>query len=394
MKAFLLTIVCLVLLNFFGLIQYNYLIYMINAYFVAYFIYHAWVRRKLGGAFNVALSVLLVGLILSCISSSYYEGSNPLYVYFAYQFVLAIYFYSVLLHKRPKVADVEKSLAYLSIALCVFYIVQYIAFQNGITLTDNFAEGFDAEEGGMVRFRAVGSALAAWAYFYGLNQMLVSKKKAKSNIILLVLGLTVILLMSFRTMIVGLMICTLIMVIKVNGFKSGLLKYLFLLFVGVVVAYNVPVIQKKVDYMIEKQQSDQNFQNEDYIRWINYYYHLNENTQDDWEYWLGVGLNADKKSHLCIKEDRLMEQHLSWVDWGLVGLSWQVGIISVIGMLIYSVKIIRYRFGKRQACISVFFLYLVLISITTLEFARAGNFLVQALVLYLASCYMNNKQKT
>lgn len=392
MKAFLITFVCLVLLNFFGLVQYNYLIYMINAYFVAHFVYYAWIRRKLGGTFNVALSVLLIGLILSCVSSSYYEDSKPLYVYFAYQFILSIYFYSVLLHKSPKVANVEKALAYLSIALCVFYIVQYVAFQNGIAITDSFAEGFDAEEGTMVRFRAVGSALAAWAYFYGLNKILVSKKKAKSNIILLVLGLSVILLMSFRTMIVGLMVCTLVMVIKVNGFKSGLFKYLFLLFFGVVIAYNVPVIQKKVDYMIEKQQSDQNFQNDDYIRWINYYYHLDENTQDDWEYWLGVGLNADKNSHLCIKEEQLMEQHLSWVDWGLIGLSWQVGIISVIGMLIYSVKVIKYRFDKQQVCISVFFLYLVLISITTLEFARAGNFLVQALVLYLASYYMNNKQ--
>lgn len=392
MKALLITLFSLVLLNFFGLVQYTYIIYAINAYFIANFIYSVWIRRKVKTPFDFALSVVLVGLILSGISSSYYENSNPLYVYFAYQFILALYFYIILVNKDTQVKHVEKALTYLSLALCVFYIVQYIAFQRGIVLTDMFADGYDAEAGDLVRFRAVGSALAAWAYFYGLNGVLVSQKKSFLKVLLLVLGLAVILLMSFRTMVAGLMLCTLVMVIKVNGLKSGLFKYLFLLFVAIVVAYNVPTVQKKIDYMIEKQQGDQTFANDDYIRWINFYYHLDENTKDDVEYYLGVGLNADKNSSLCIKEDILMKQHLSWVDWGLIGLSWQVGLLTVLGMLLYSFKVIKFRFEPEQVCISVFFLYLVLISITTLEFARTGNFVVQALVLYLATYYIK-KQK-
>lgn len=393
MKALLITLFSLVLLNFFGLVQYTYIIYAINAYFIANFIYSVWIRRKVKTPFDFALSVVLVGLILSGISSSYYENSNPLYVYFAYQFILALYFYIILVNKDTQVKHVEKALTYLSLALCVFYIVQYIAFQRGIVLTDMFADGYDAEAGALVRFRAVGSALAAWAYFYGLNGVLVSQKKSFFKVLLLVLGLAVILLMSFRTMVAGLMLCTLVMVIKVNGLKSGLFKYLFLLFVAIVVAYNVPTVQKKIDYMIEKQQGDQTLANDDYIRWINFYYHLDENTKDDVEYYLGVGLNADKNSSLCIKEDNLMKQHLSWVDWGLIGLSWQVGLLTVLGMLLYSFKVIKFRFEPEQVCISVFFLYLVLISITTLEFARTGNFVVQALVLYLATYYIK-KTKT
>lgn len=393
MKALLITLFSLVLLNFFGLVQYTYIIYAINAYFIANFIYSVWIRRKVKTPFDFALSVVLVGLILSGISSSYYENSNPLYVYFAYQFILALYFYIILVNKDTQVKHVEKALTYLSLALCVFYIVQYIAFQRGIVLTDMFADGYDAEAGDLVRFRAVGSALAAWAYFYGLNGVLVSQKKSFLKVLLLVLGLAVILLMSFRTMVAGLMFCTLVMVIKVNGLKSGLFKYLFLLFVAIVVAYNVPTVQKKIDYMIEKQQGDQTLANDDYIRWINFYYHLDENTKDDVEYYLGVGLNADKNSSLCIKEDNLMEQHLSWVDWGLIGLSWQVGLLTVLGMLLYSFKVIKFRFEPEQVCISVFFLYLVLISITTLEFARTGNFVVQALVLYLATYYIKKQNK-
>lgn len=393
MKALLITLFSLVLLNFFGLVQYTYIIYAINAYFIANFIYSVWIRRKVKTPFDFALSVVLVGLILSGISSSYYENSNPLYVYFAYQFILALYFYIILVNKDTQVKHVEKALTYLSLALCVFYIVQYIAFQRGIVLTDMFADGYDAEAGDLVRFRAVGSALAAWAYFYGLNGVLVSQKKSFLKVLLLVLGLAVILLMSFRTMVAGLMLCTLVMVIKVNGLKSGLFKYLFLLFVAIVVAYNVPTVQKKIDYMIEKQQGDQTFANDEYIRWINFYYHLDENTKDDVEYYLGVGLNADKNSSLCIKEDNLMEQHLSWVDWGLIGLSWQVGLLTVLGMLLYSFKVIKFRFEPEQVCISVFFLYLVLISITTLEFARTGNFVVQALVLYLATYYIKKQNK-
>lgn len=393
MKALLITLFSLVLLNFFGLVQYTYIIYAINAYFIANFIYSVWIRRKVKTPFDFALSVVLVGLILSGISSSYYENSNPLYVYFAYQFILALYFYIILVNKDTQVKHVEKALTYLSLALCVFYIVQYIAFQRGIVLTDMFADGYDAEAGDLVRFRAVGSALAAWAYFYGLNGVLVSQKKSFLKVLLLVLGLAVILLMSFRTMVAGLMLCTLVMVIKVNGLKSGLFKYLFLLFVAIVVAYNVPTVQKKIDYMIEKQQGDQTLANDDYIRWINFYYHLDENTKDDVEYYLGVGLNADKNSSLCIKEDNLMEQHLSWVDWGLIGLSWQVGLLTVLGMLLYSFKVIKFRFEPEQVCISVFFLYLVLISITTLEFARTGNFVVQALVLYLATYYIKKQNK-
>ena len=217
MKALLITLFSLVLLNFFGLVQYTYIIYAINAYFIANFIYSVWIRRKVKTPFDFALSVVLVGLILSGISSSYYENSNPLYVYFAYQFILALYFYIILVNKDTQVKHVEKALTYLSLALCVFYIVQFIAFQRGIVLTDMFADGYDAEAGDLVRFRAVGSALAAWAYFYGLNGVLVSQKKSFLKVLLLVLGLAVILLMSFRTMVAGLMLCTLGSLAKACG---------------------------------------------------------------------------------------------------------------------------------------------------------------------------------
>lgn len=378
----------LILMRFFGAMHFYYPIYLINIFVLLIFVFKVWIKKDIKTPFDSGFKLLLVGLIASIISSCYYEYSNVWDVFSAYYYIISIFFFYFLCYTKTNPLQVEKALIILSIIMCILYIIEYIGYERGFSVIGNDAYNL-AESGSDLRLRMDGSALAGFAYFYGLCRLLINKGLKSLNVALIALGLIVIILMAFRTMLVGIMSVSLILSIYLKGTKSSLVRSMIFGFIIIISLYNVPFIHDKIEYMIEKQQQGtQSFTNEDYVRWINLDYHLNDYTESSIEYFFGSGMNSNQKSNVFIKNEALRDSHLLWVDWGLLGLSWMIGIISVIGMIIYSVIVIIRKYNAEYYYIPSFFLYLVLISITTNEFARTGNFVVQSLVLYLAFCYM------
>ena len=74
---------------------------------------------------------------------------------------------------------------------------------------------------------------------------------------------------------------------------------------------------------------------------------------------------------------------IDWTDLGLLSLSWMIGLITVLAMIAYSIKAFLLKVPSEYYYIGVWFIYLVIVSFTTAEFFRSGNFIVQALALYL-----------
>ena len=388
MKTLGVIIFTLIQLNFFGLFNYLYVTYIISIYFIYLFVVDVWIKQKFDKYLTLSFSMIMIGLILSMISSNHYEGSKYWDVFRSYQFIFSILYFVFLARKKTSKRDFEKALEILCLLFGSFYVLQFILYQMGYSMlatsSDNFDRGLD------VRIRIIGSALSSLGYFYGLCRIWACRGRKNINYTLLILGLSITLLMAFRTMIVGLLLGTIVLAIKMKGFVSGTVRTLIISgFLGCAL-YCIPIVQQKVDYMVAKQQGDENFDNDDYIRLINLDYHLNEYFQSDVEYFLGSGINRNPKSSLYVKNDDLAEMHMDWVDWGIFGLSWMVGTLTVIGMLFYSLYVICRKYPKEAQYIPVFFIYLLMISITTNEFARTGNFVVQALVLYIS--YIYNKE--
>ena len=79
----------------------------------------------------------------------------------------------------------------------------------------------------------------------------------------------------------------------------------------------------------------------------------------------------------------LANRGIYWVDFGLLSLSWVLGIPAVLGMILYSIKASFLKVSSEYYYLGIWFMYLVASSFTTAEFFREGNFIVQALALYL-----------
>jgi hypothetical protein len=88
--------------------------------------------------------------------------------------------------------------------------------------------------------------------------------------------------------------------------------------------------------------------------------------------------------------ESLTELGIFFDDWGLLGLSWIIGIIAVLAMIAYSVKSIFINVPYNYYYLGIWFIYILAISFTTREFYREGNFIVQAIALYvLEKIYFN-----
>jgi len=374
----------LVVLDFFGLFGIRCVSYAIHLVFIANFINKVWMKREVPLYFSLPFSLILIGFACSIVSSVVYEDSSVWKLFSGGRFLLSVFYLFFIELFQPDRKDVEQALVILSIMMCSFYIIQFVCMMFGVSLLPTKIDLEDVETTD-IRMRMRGSALSAFAYFYGFCKLWNKEGRTGVNIALVVLGATVILLMSFRTMIAALAIVTVYLAIRNSDETSPLLNKVLIGVIPLLLAATLPVVQDKFDYMIEKQMSGSaTFLNKDYVRWQNLAFHYNGFFHDNVEYFFGSGIAAKNGTLYAAKLAFANSSHYMWVDWGLLGLSWMVGIITVIGILLYVWRVLKINYDRTDSYVFAFFLYLILVSITTNEFARSGNFVVQALVLYLA----------
>jgi len=229
-----------------------------------------------------------------------------------------------------------------------------------------------------IRIRLSASGLASLGYFMGLNKFF----KQRNLLYLAASGICfgVIFLMGFRTMLAGLVLFSLILTVRFYGFSWKLFGYgLSVVFLFILIL-QVPVFEEKLELMIERN-TTQNFFNPNYIRFITLRYFTGEHFHSWEEYILGSGYPSIESTYgkymLSLRDSGIYYQ-----DWGLIGLSWITGIVPVVIMIFYSIKSYRIRVPKEFYYLGTWFIYLVIVSFTTMEFYRPGNFVVQAIVLF------------
>jgi asparagine N-glycosylation enzyme membrane subunit Stt3 len=72
-----------------------------------------------------------------------------------------------------------------------------------------------------------------------------------------------------------------------------------------------------------------------------------------------------------------------WEDLGLIGFYIVIGAITLLGLLWYTIKAIYIKVPPDNLYISIYFIYLLIVSLTTMEIYRPGIFVVEAIGLYL-----------
>lgn len=198
-----------------------------------------------------------------------------------------------------------------------------------------------------------------------------------------IVGLYVIVLMNFRSLLFVLPLFLFFYLYKVNKIKIESVVYIL---ISIVILYALYLYFQPVKFAIDamfERAEDNNFSNSDYIRNINLNYFLNVHFKSPLEYFFGSGMPYKASNIYANQMIELAQYHkIFWVDWGLLGLSWMLGVLPVMAMVYYCV--IAYKKSNANTYfLSIWLLFLISCSITSKEFYREGNLVIQALVLYL-----------
>lgn len=336
---------------------------------------------------------LIVFLLVNILFCQYSKGQSFYRTFLVTIPFIYIFYYYVLRYYNMSIQGMEKLILILAYTFCICYLLQYMVYPTIIFSGARVMENVDTQG---LRMRLAGQGLSSLGYFYALTNILNKKSKNKiTNIILMVLCFTVIFLMGFRTMSAFILLMTVVTIIKVNGFNLKFFAYTTIIAIAVNFSLQTKVVSKIIDQMAERQENE-NLNNEDYIRVTQFVYFTQDHFDNIGEYIMGSGvpsMGVDPSSY-GRKMEKLQNDGINWVDWGLLSLSWIIGIPAVLVMIFYSFKVILLKLPIDYFYVKIWFIYLLVSSFTTMEFYRQGNFIVQAMVLFIAEKahkqYINN----
>lgn len=294
---------------------------------------------------------------------------------------------------RPTVIDAQKVLVNLSIITSFIYIVQYILYPYGIAILPLNEDLLTSTSTEVARFRIAGSGIFSLAYFYGINQYILKAKV--SYLLISFINIIPILLMGFRTMLAGIVLFSIIILIRLLRKRLiFIVPYTLVAIIFIAILMQVPAVESRISYMIEKQnEGSQTFANSDYIRWVQFRYFTHDHPKGVLDHILGSGRPNGLTEYGSYSRS-LQDNGLHYNDWGIIGLSWIIGPFTVLTLLWLNLKAIRLIPNNRYEYIAIWFIYLIAISFSSMEYYRPGNYTIQALALYIAyKAYTTEKKR-
>lgn len=301
-----------------------------------------------------------------------------------------IFIFFLFLKLKINKQTTEKTIIIFGTLTSTIYIIQFILLQKGIVFLQVQENAIELATD--ARFRIACSASIFLAYFCALNKYLIYKNK-KYLIILFITFLPII-IQAFRAQIAALIVFTIIMIYIF--WKKGLFKInkiIFILVPSVFLLLQIPIVNEKLEYMIDKQtNSTQTFANDDYVRWRTLSFFSSEYQKSPVEYIVGSGIpyqGSFKK-----ESENLTAEGLFYQDIGLIGAAFIIGPISIICLvcLFLTPTFIIKNSNLENLYICIYFIFMLSISFTNAEVFRSGNFLIHAIAFYVSYlCYKEKK---
>ncbi|WP_147677614.1 hypothetical protein [Algibacter pacificus] len=323
---------------------------------------------------------VFVMLLLNMLVCNIYSGQSFALYISGTEFIniVGLLTYFVVPFFTININSIEKSLMFVAKIFCIIYIVQYYLVPYGIKLF--IKEDYEVLHASLARFRLAGQGFASLLIFYSLNKFQLDKNKMR--LVHLFLGLLVLILLNFRTQI---LLTIMIIFWMLYSFKPSFGKYIRMTFGLVIIAVfllKIPLIQTKIDQMLERQETGQTLDNDDYVRNRAFFYYTFVLPTSTTESVFGLGLpNERGKYGQKIRNIKL--KGLIWADLGLYGFALMAGFPAVVLMLLYSYKAIRSKIPYQYTYIKMWFLFLIVGSLLSREFYREGAFAIQGVVLFL-----------
>lgn len=327
--------------------------------------------------------LFFLGIIGATISCKIFRDQNFLDSIKAMQFYYGLLFYFILKANKVNLKTAENALLTLVCILDILYILQYYLLPYGYNFLgiDEWMIGEDSEMGG-TRLRVMSSGLYLVGLMYGLSKWYTTKRI--KYLPLFFLGVFIMLLAGYRQFVASLFITIIYMFYAIDRrIKLKQIKYFILFGIIAIILLTIPAVQEKLMGMMERNASGQNLGDSDYIRVIQFNFFMNDYFTNPIEFFFGSGIPYGTSSQFGKWFESLRIAGIQYVDWGLIGLSWVLGIPTVIALIWLFIKGIRIKVENQYKYLGMYLFFLLTTSITNWEICRNGNFLVHSIVLYI-----------
>lgn len=338
---------------------------------------------KSKGMFVYPMRLFLIFLICSTISCYYFEKQSFYLSFTNLDFVMFFSFlsYFFMIKKRSAaftVSDIEWCITKLYFIIFILFLIQYALLPHQILHLATFIEGEK-------RFTIFGQIITLVAYFYFLNKYLTNKKK--KYILYLLPELVIVFIQGFRSYILAIVLVSILFAIKVGGLKRTI-SILLLIPIIALFMVQIPIVNNAISNMLNRQ-TDANFSNEDYIRVRQFEYFTNEHFKSPIEYFFGSGFSNPRSEYgkrMFYLQGMTTENQTGpiggWRDWGMVGLSWIIGLPCLLCILFCILKIFVTKIPKQYYYLKYFYLFILLTAITSVEFYRWGSVFIHGILFY------------
>ena len=353
---------------------------MIDIISVLYFVTN---YRQIDSLFKKPLLIFLIFIIINIIGVYYFRNQSFISSIRGIDMLnfLSIYVLFILHKIKLSATDANKILKFLMWMFIGCYLIQWIIFPRQIFYTSGDGALDSYLDSGNVRFRLQAQGIAFLAFFYSIYKILQEKKW--NNYLLLLSSAIIIIMFEFRSQLLILPFIVILQLLYYSKYKKKrVISMLFVMLTFSVMLMQTDFVGKKILSMQNRGET-QNFSNDNYVRYFTYEYYTSTVPQNSYEKIMGTGLeglDGEYQNHML----KAKRSGYIWADWGLIGLTWVLGIPGVLCLIWYSIKAFKYsRKIPNEYYIGLWFLFLVIVGTFNREFYRFGIFGVQALALYI-----------
>jgi hypothetical protein len=332
------------------------------------------IMRKKGLRFKNAIILFFVGLVLNIISAYVNQGQHPWQTFLGFGSFYFILFYFFLHTIQISRKFIESIILIFAILYSVLYIIQVSVYPNLIF------RDIPLEDRGTLRLLIEGNGFLMLAYFLMLNRYLLNFRFI--NILFALFFFVILFMGGFRTLTFGALFISIMMFYRLTRLSAqsiSLMVFLILLFVGI---FQLKLTSDILGYMVNSTEEHLE-QGNSYIRILEFDYFLNKYPENGSIYVFGGGLPVGNGSYSRTMEFTKQQYGYFWDDLGIIGFYIVIGVVALLGLLWYAIKAIFIKIPPGRFYLNFYFLYLLIVSFTTMEIYRTGIFAVEAIVLYL-----------
>ncbi len=336
--------------------------------------------------FGKPLTYLFLALFISTLSCFIFHDQSILATIIAmrYIFYLAVYFQLRKLNIEKQ--WIEKMILIGAAIYMVVFFIQVAIFPLKIVDTGRIEEA----DRGFLRFRIEGAGFLMLAAFMSLNRFLLNKNR--QSLLFYIICMVALVMLGFRTLLLTGVIASVFLALKISSDRVKVIRNTFLSLLFILALYLVPFINTYVNDLVELTQS-QTDMGDDYVRYQTYNFYRYKVNKDELTLLFGNGFPQDD-SRYGKMVSRGVDRGYIYADLGMIGFYLIYGLLAFVAFLYFVIKAVLIKLPKNSQYLNVYFFYMLISSLTTVELYRIGILGIEALALVLIELSLSKKNNS